>query len=157
MQLVPECKGTIVGLALGTAIVPFMDLVAYLMRLNVFNQSVKKGQNVKIFGDERFDWCTDPSFKFVLFVSVRTLDEGIGLELCKKLDEFNSQNNYQNFQLHLRVSSGGEKRWDREYFSSRINASQVARAYIASVAGVEASFSKLLEEVGIQKKLINIL
>ena len=148
--------GTVVGIALGTAIVPFLDIVAYILRMNVYNQSLSE-KKIKLFGDETFEWLANPTFKFVLFVSIRNAEEGLCIKLCQKLKEFNTAKGLDNFDLFIRDSSTGQSRWDRAYFASKIDPNRVTKAYIASVAGTEAAFSKQLTEIGIPKDRITIL
>ncbi len=141
-----------VGIALGTAIVPFLDFVGYLLRLNVFKQT---GKN--LFANERFEQCTDPAFRFILFFSVREWDEAVGLELCQKLQSFCTRKGLANFEFHLRVSSAGQSRWDRDFFAKKLDPRVVKRVYIASVAGTEASFATQMREIGVPDEFITIL
>lgn len=159
IRISPEFNGTIVGIALGTAIVPFLDLIAYILRLNVFKESLKNDgkQSVKIFENEEFSYLSSPSFTFVLFYSVTALDSCYGLELCQKLEKFNADKGLNNFVMHLRDSSKKERRWDIEYFKKNIKVEEVQKTYIGNVAGTEITFSKQLEEIGIPKSKIFIL
>ena len=158
LQLKPDIGGTIIGIALGTAIVPFLDLVGYLMRMNVYNISTRnEGKSLKMFEDETFEFLSNPTFKLVLFVSVKNVDEAVGLGLLESLAEFCKETGIKNFDLKLRVSENGQRRWDKKYFEEAVDAKTVTKAYIASVAGTEASFTELLEGIGISKELITIL
>ncbi len=53
----------------GTGIVPFLDIVFYLLRLNINLVAKKEGRNLSIFENEFESPPLDASFKLILFAS----------------------------------------------------------------------------------------
>jgi len=152
-----DFEGTIVIFALGSSIIPFLDLIAYLIRLNVYNVSLKKGKPAKIFEDENFLYFSNPNFKLVLFYSVKSLDESYGVDLCKKLADFCSQNNLTNFELNLRISNEGQKRWDSDFIKSKVRIDNAKKAYIGAIDGEDNKLKEMVIKSGIPKENIVII
>jgi len=66
-------SGVHIAFTAGTGVLPFLDLVAYLIRLNL-------GQAAdSLSGGRKLDTV---NFKFVLFTSFSTDEDSIGDELC---------------------------------------------------------------------------
>jgi len=152
-----DLDGTIVILALGSSIVPFMDLMAYLIRLNVYNVSLMQGKPIKLFEDENFLHCTNPDFKLALFYSVRSIEEGYAVDLFKKLVDFNSQYNLKNFEFNLRLSNTGQKRWDSEFIKSKVPIQNIKRVYIGTAEGQEDELKVVTLKCGIPNENIYII
>jgi len=135
----------------------FFDLIAYVIRLRVYNVSLKKGKAVKLFEDENFTHFSNPNFKLVLFYSVKSLEESYGVDLCQKLADFCSQNNLTNFAFNLRISNAGQKRWDTEFIKSKLDIKNVKKAYIGAADGQDYKLKKTCMESGIPKDHIFII
>lgn len=94
--------------AAGTGMLTFMDLVAAVASHNI--KLVNK-QESDLFGDK---------FKFILYLSFPSREDGLGLELCEGLEAYCKENNLTNFELNLRLSKGAaegkrQPRWNEEF------------------------------------------
>ncbi len=155
--MTPNEGGTVVAVGLGTGTVAFLDLVAYLLRLNVHTQGAKQGKDIRLFGNETFEWLTNPSFKFIFLVSVKLQDEVIGSELCEKLSQFNRDHELHNFEYRLRVSANTPKRWDAEFLKTLFDPKDVTHVFLASMAGTEEAITKLFVDSGVSRSLVAIV
>ena len=144
------------AVGLGTATAAYLDLVAYLLRMNVHFEALKRGRHLQLLGHERFEWFLSPTFKFILLVSVKLQDEVIGYELCQRLSQFNREHQLHNFEYRLRISTTTPKRWDAEFFKSVFEPKDVTRVFIASRAGSEEALTKLFLDVGVSRGAILI-
>lgn len=99
-----EPTGTHVAFVAGTGILVFVDLVAYLIRLNLDMISEDKGVLSKT------------KFKFVLYASFPNRNEAVGLDLVDSLVKLNEKVNCGNFEAVLRFSNEKKgERWDENF------------------------------------------
>lgn len=99
-------KGVHFAFAAGTGVLVFIDLVAKLLL-----------QSVAAFpGVDRLN----PLFKFVLFASFESRENGIALELLEGLKELQKQLSLNTFDLELRFSDQKSKRWDKDFIIEKI-------------------------------------
>ncbi len=70
-----QTGGTHIALTGGTGVLPFLDLVAYMIRYNLG----------LIDNLQSTSFIENPTFKFVLYVSHASFSEAIGRDLCKGL------------------------------------------------------------------------
>jgi hypothetical protein len=157
LGLTPKEAGTIVAVGLGTATVAFLDLVGYLLRMNVHTEALKKGLDLRLVGNEIFEWFLNPTFKLIFLVSVKLQDEVIGYELCEKLTHFNREHGLHNFEYRLRVSSTTPKRWDAEYLRAVFDPKDVTHVFIGSISGAEEPITKLFVDAGVPHQLVTIV
>ncbi len=142
------------AIGLGTATAAFIDIVGYLLRMNVYFEGLKRGLDIRLARNERFECFLNPTFKFVFLVSVKFQDEVIGYELCDKLTQFNRDHGLQNFEYRLRVSAATPQRWDAAYLKTVLNPKEVARVFIASRTGSEEPLTKLFADIGVPRGLV---
>ena len=103
LGLTRQSKGTNIIFAAGTGIIPFLDLLNYLLCktmclairlkqknvLNTFNYEKRDDfYGLNVF-DEQYDDVFDPTFKIVLIASFQNEEEIIGKEIIEKLAEIN--------------------------------------------------------------------
>lgn len=88
-------SGVHIAFSGGTGVLCYLDLVAYLIRENLGQNSAAKG--VKI----------DKDFKFILYVSYASLKDSIAREMCLGLQTICSKLNISNFEYHERISNSG--------------------------------------------------
>jgi len=88
-------SGVHIAFSAGTGVLPFLDLVAYLVRLNLGQASdvLSGGRKLNL-----------ANFKFVLFTSYPTAEESIGDELCSGLEQLTRIRNGNNFEYIRRIS-----------------------------------------------------
>lgn len=100
-----EKTGCHVAFAAGTGVLTFMDLVAHIAAHNL-GYSERLGVNP--------DDCIQPGFKLILHLSYARKEDTIGLELCNKLNKFCKANNFDNFELYVRITKENlnPARWD---------------------------------------------
>jgi len=88
-------SGVHIAFTAGTGVLVFLDLVAYLLRLNLGQASDT------ISGGRKLDRA---NFKFVLFTSYASAEESIGEELCSGLMKLTRIQNSNNFEYIQRIS-----------------------------------------------------
>ena len=86
----PARAGTNIAFTAGTGCLVFMDLVAYLIRLNL-------GINDK-------EEMVDKSFKFIFYASFPKEADSIGVDMCRGLEELCNKKGVKNFEFHVRFS-----------------------------------------------------
>jgi hypothetical protein len=99
-----ETTGSHVAFVAGTGILVFVDLVAYLIRLNL--DMVNEDHGVLNKG----------KFKFILYASFPNRNEAVGLDLVDSLIKLNQKLNLENFEAVLRFSNEQKgERWDENF------------------------------------------
>lgn len=100
-----------VAFTAGTGVLPFLDLVAYLIRLNLDSSfgTQRDGQKDMSEIGSPFPGINLKSFKFVLYVSYKSKDEAIGRDLCLGLKTIVKTMKRDNFEYYERFSLSSEK------------------------------------------------
>lgn len=107
-----KTSGVHIALTAGTGVLPFLDLVACLIRLNlgidpVVNLAEENSQETVPNKDD-FKYFQDSfnlsNFKLVLYVSFNSPEEAIGRELCKGLAKIMKIMKRDNFEYYERFS-----------------------------------------------------
>ncbi len=93
-------EGVHIAFAAGTGVLPFVDLVAHLIR-----------KNMGLLTKEEDSQLHRSRFKFILHVSFQRRNNGIALELCHKLEDICKLKNKKNFEFHARFSTSIKKKW----------------------------------------------
>jgi hypothetical protein len=102
-------SGTHIAFVGGTGIVVFMDLVAYLIRLNL---------DLLAPGEDNI--IEKENFKFVLYASFAKPEETIGGELLNGLNEICQKKGIRNFELVYRFSNQKPPRWDGAFIERQL-------------------------------------
>lgn len=135
-------SGTHIAFAAGTGLLPFMDFVALLLRINL-----------GLFEEDNPDLPKfDSSFKFVLYVSFESRKDAIALELLEGLYEITQKKGLKNFDLVVRVSSEKEgTRWDEEFirrqFVIRSKHEVVERVWVCGPPAMNECFDRAFESI----------
>eukprot|EP00347_Sterkiella_histriomuscorum_P017418 403349450 len=108
---IPDCNNKLEGTYLlfigGTGILPFLDLIGYLLRLvlNLINNPNEIFINLQ-------------NFKLILHMSQNERKHYIGKDLIEGFSQLCKQRNINNFQLTMRNQR--ESHWEREYLENQI-------------------------------------
>ncbi len=105
----------VIAITCGVGVLFFLDLVAYLLRLNAFWVGERgHKEQYKLFGNEQFKALLSPQFKFVLYGSFKQTEDVLGLELCRSAAQLSERLPNHNFEYHLRLSSDSPPHWNDE-------------------------------------------
>lgn len=105
--------GTHVAFAAGTGCLPFVDLVALLLRVNL-------GQLDK---DSIPFLSSGSTFKLVLYISFASRDESLALGLFEGLKLVTEKRGLSNFELNLRITDENKaKRWNEAFIEEKLAA-----------------------------------
>ena len=99
--------GTHLAFTAGTGILPFIDLVALMVRANlgILDPEVMPAQ-----------FKAGSTFKFVLYVSFDSRKDALAMELLEGLYEITQKLGLKNFDLVIRLSSEKQgSRWNEEF------------------------------------------
>jgi len=154
ISLTGQDSGTAVGIALGTGSLLFLDWASYLIRKII---SIKSNGKYLMFGNEDFTIYDFPNVRLQLFVSYKTKEEVVGLEIFEMLQELCNMYNLDWFSMKLRISAEGTERWTQEFYRRNINVENTCKIYITTPPLQEFEVKQYLINIGISKQLIIIL
>ena len=100
-----KSEGHHVALTAGTGIVPFMDLVFYLMRRNLHHYGNKISKDFQGIKHESEFNLLGKSFSFELWGNFRNEDEVIAYDILKAAEAISSHNDFKNFSMNLRIAN----------------------------------------------------
>lgn len=98
----------------------------------------------------------EPDFKFMFFVSFRSVEDGVGLELCELLVKINEKLGLNNFELVKRISFNekgerikGNPRWDDKYLENQLDSikakgEQLKRVWVTGPPQLNEAYDKAL-------------
>ncbi len=142
------------GIALGTPVLLFADLAAYILRKNVYKAGRVVKKPYKLFSTESFEALDDDSFKLVLLSSFHKRSEVIGKELFETTEELSKEFMFGNFEYHLRVGEEGTPRWDADFFRSKLDCNVAKVIVCGPPQAVESVQDILTQQVGVSKSMI---
>eukprot|EP00826_Nyctotherus_ovalis_P052749 TRINITY_DN6755_c0_g1_i16.p1 TRINITY_DN6755_c0_g1~~TRINITY_DN6755_c0_g1_i16.p1 ORF type:complete len:131 (+),score=36.63 TRINITY_DN6755_c0_g1_i16:232-624(+) len=129
----------------------------YMLRMNVYNAGKQKGKEYKMFGNEKFDRLTDPSFKLVLFSAFKKKDQVLAEPLFRALHDISEKFKFNNFEYHLRVSENPkDPKWDGEFFKKHMDL-EAKKVIIYGPLGAEESIKRTLGSIGVKESLYHRL
>ena len=132
-----QSKGCHIAFTGGTGCLVFLDLVAYLLKLNT---GIPLSQKKPAF---------DTSFKFVLYVSFQSREESIALELCEGLKKVCEQKSINNFEFHARFSNESKAHWNKEFVLNQLkNYQPLSKVWVCGPPIMNEEFDKILEKDG---------
>lgn len=166
MELTPTLGGTVYLFAGGTGILPFLDLLDYLLKKAIFlAASQKNNSSIVNLYNENYSETFERSLSVVLFGSFATLEDFTGYDFVRKLFEISRDENLRLFDMVIRMGKGlklpdipsTEQSFDAEFVKKRVEGSKLSRAYICGPPGMNASVPKALSKIGIPKTKIYIV
>ena len=94
-------NGVFIAFAAGTGVLPFLDLVAFILR-----------RNLGMVSNKDSSFVDNLKFKFILNASFKNEDETIGLELCKGCERICKILGSETFEYNLIIGKEDiDKRW----------------------------------------------
>ena len=121
LRLEPGAEGTYIALTAGTGIVPFMDLILYMLRRGLFRAGRDENRILQIFNNEFQQLAVSDDFRLIVWASFSEEDEVIGLKYMRILEHLSKDYDFNNFNLVLRLS--GSNRWNLDYLRKHIDLS----------------------------------
>lgn len=149
----PSQKGSVVAIVGGLGLISFLDLIAYIFRLNANKIGEDTGNSYRVFENEIFDQLTDPSFRFVLFTSFKSNREVPLYDLIKSLEKVCKISGMKNFELRERFSNKSEKHWTKEFFQAHLP-KDISKILLVGGKEFVESIRKILLECQIDKSFI---
>ena len=146
--------GVHVAFAAGTGVLTFMDLVAHIAAANL-NLNGKLGVDPND--------CIDDGFKLVLHVAYQQKIDAIGLEMMKRLKKFCENNNFNNFELFVKITKEGinPARWDQAFIRKRLEeyggAEGIKKIWVVGPPVMTETFERAFENLPEYKKFSEIL
>ena len=113
--------GTIVGIVQGLEVTYFLDLVAYILRKNVFRAGKMLGKSYKIFGNENLERLNNENFKLVLFCSYKKKEDSFASQICKDADRITKEFMFGNFEYYEKINEDVDQGWEDAIFKEKID------------------------------------
>ena len=133
----------------GIGIASFIDLIAYILRRNIYRAGKVLGKSYKIFGNENLERLNSDSFKLVLFVSYAKKEDAFAGEICRVTDRICKEFMFGNFEYYEHV--GGDCRLDIATFKEKTEHSS-HRVVFAGPIGFEKGIKGELIAAGFNDK-----
>jgi len=151
-----EQKGTIVIITYGVGVVLFLDLVAYLLRLNINKISIANKTQYILYEDEVFTKLNDKAFKLILVSCFKEQGQAIGQSLCQALYDISNKYKINNFEYHLKYAKADDFIWVEEVLKQYIPM-EAKKVFIMGNYKVEETFKEILRKNGIREKQIHCI
>ena len=154
-------NGLHVGFCAGTGALIFLDLVAHLLIVNIFNF---QGKSLPI--EMQF---YQPGFKLHLYISFQSRASAIGLDLIEALEKINEKLGFDNFKATVRLSETDSPNdpklphWTPEYIERQLAgyAGQLKKIWVCGPPALNELFDKaldgLLDKLEILKHQVDIM
>ena len=146
LRLNKGANGTHVAITAGTGIVPFLDIVFYLLRRGIYEIGKKQGRSLEIFKGEFERKPLDDEFKLILFASFSKEEEVIALKYIRLLEEIQMEHKLDSFKFFLRIS-GDSLRWDQTYFEKWIPR-DIEKVWVRGPEKFNFSVNQMLRNLG---------
>jgi NAD(P)H-flavin reductase len=146
--------GVHVAFAAGTGVLTFMDLVAHIAATNL-NMNGKLGVDPND--------CISDGFKLVLHVAYKQKIDALGLEMMERLRKFCENNNFNNFELFVKITKEGinPARWDQAFIRKRLEeyggAEGIKKIWVVGPPVMTETFERAFENLPEYKKFSEIL
>ena len=167
MELTATLGGTVYLFAGGTGILPFLDLLDYLLKKAIFLASSqrKTSSNLVNLYNENYSETFERSLGVVLFGSFATIEDFTGYDFIRKLFEISRDENLRLFEMTIRMGKGiklpdipsTEETFNSEFIKKHVEGSKLSRAYICGPPGMNNSVPKALKKIGIPQSKIYIV
>ena len=168
MELSAQLGGTIYLFAGGTGILPYLDLLDYLLKKAIFLAAAqrKNSSNIVNLYNENYTETFERSLNVVLFGSFATIEDFTGYDFIKKLFEISRDENLRLFDLMIKMGKGAKKlpdipsteeTFNTEFVKKHVEGSKLSRAYVCGPPGMNNSVPKALKKIGIpQNKIYSV-
>ena len=131
-----------------------MDLVCYLLRMNVFKAGMLSHKKYKLFANEDFPALADPSFRFLLFGSFESAADTPFVPILQQAHELAQHHRFSNFGLVLRDGTVNHDHWDESFYKKHVP-SDATRIYIVGPEPFVSSTTAALVRLGHDKRKLN--
>jgi len=156
-----EESGVHVAFCAGTGILVFLDLVSHLL-LRAYYKHYEEWQNAPPEMKQLKD-----DFVFLFYVSMLSMDQEIGLNICEALQKVNKKLQETNFKLTVRISKRWDgfrgEIWDQKFVDDNLSpyAGNIRKVWISGPPGMnetlDKSFEKLATKLGIKPHFIDAM
>ena len=118
-------KGVHVILAAGTGVIPFLDLVAYVLRYATYKISIEKfGNTSNVLLPQEiqiFDQLKLEDFQLHFYVSFRDRKSALFIDVCEELDALDKKYGLGIFKFSKTIQVENSIIWDSNFLCSNFN------------------------------------
>ncbi len=119
-------KGVHVILAAGTGVIPFLDLVAYVLRYATYKISSEKFRNnTNVLLPQEistFNQLNSNDFQLHFYVSFRDRQSALFLDVCEELEALDKKYDLGVFKFHKTIYVEYNEIWDSQFLYNKFNA-----------------------------------
>jgi len=163
LELSENARGTHVIFAAGTGILPFMDLLNYMLMKSIHEVLTKKNnvlaESMNVY-EEGYSKTLDSSFNIVLCGSFASEREMVGFDIVSKLAEINADYGLKNFRSVVRgVRNENVQRigkFDLEFLKENVG-KNVEKVMICGPPEFNRELLQWLRETGFESEKIQIV
>ena len=143
-----EESGVHVAFCAGTGVLVFLDLVSHLL-LRAYYKHYEEPSKVPPEMNQLKD-----DFQFLFYVSMNSMDQEIGLNICEALQKVNRKLKEDNFKLTVRISKRWDgfrgEIWDEKFVENALEAyaGKIRKVWISGPPVMNESLDKAFEKIG---------
>jgi ferredoxin-NADP reductase len=106
MELTTDLDGTLYLFAGGTGILPFLDLIDFVLKKAIFKIAKRNSYDIRNFFEEDYENSFHPTFKIILYGAFSTIEDFTGYDFITKLYNISKEENLSLFEAIVRVDKG---------------------------------------------------
>ncbi len=106
MELTTDLGGTLYLFAGGTGILPFLDLIDFVLKKAIFKITSNQASGINNFFDEDYQSTFQTNLKIVLFGAFSSIDDFTGSDFIRKLHNISKDENLSLFEAIIRIDQG---------------------------------------------------
>ncbi len=143
-----EESGVHVAFCAGTGVLVFLDLVSHLL-LRADYKHYEEPSKVPPEMNQLKD-----DFQFLFYVSMNSMEQEIGLNICEALQKVNRKLKEDNFKLTVRISKRWDgfrgEIWDEKFVENNLEAyaGKIRKVWISGPPVMNESLDKAFEKIG---------
>ena len=168
LELFKKPKGKHVILAVGTGILPMLDLLSYMLNAALIKDFKAKGVSDEILkgfnpNQEAYEDAFDSSFHVELYAAFAKKDDFIGLDIVETLAEISGQSSASPKLFNARIrghSSSHIKALDSKmdyFFIENVVNQDVERVYVCGSPQFNMDVIKSLRKIGLKEEQLMIV
>jgi hypothetical protein len=156
MNLDLTTKGTIMLVVGGIGIMMFLDIIAYIFRLNANKIGEMTGKKYKVFDNEEFEDLTDPAFKLVVFASNKSIQHVPLYSMLKTMQKWKDKFSFTNFEFHERYTDLKQEHYTKEYFEEHLPKT-ISKIFVIGSINFKKEVKACLNSCGLESNIFSVL
>ena len=132
----------------------YLDLIHYIFRLNAHKLAESTHQNYNFFDNDDLAAFRAPTFKFVIFCTVKDLKQIPYKPVWDATAKMSKDLSLNNFEMFVSASKSGE--WDETYLKTNVP-SGAKRIYLSTSVDAEEKTQQSLRTIGFAQDVITVL